>query len=154
MSLTKLSVAARGRFKQKTRHLTNSCVMSPCPRPSQWRVTPQALSTQQQCGGRFASVQSSDCRSLRCRRGKDDERKDCIRFFSSSHLDLHPPLPGGLVFSNQPLIYGNIWRLAEVGHFSMQISLLGLVQCGPPRKKIYNMRSNVIVAFRICSLSP
>lgn len=135
MSLTKLSVAARGRFKQKTRHLTNSCVMSPCPRPSQWRVTPQALSTQQQCGGRFASVQSSDCRSLRCRRGKDDERKDCTRFFSSSHLDLHPPLPGGLVFSNQPLIYGNIWRLAEVGHFLCKFLSWALCNVVPPERK-------------------
>lgn len=90
--------------------------------------------------------------------GADEEKtmkeKTALAFFSSSHLDLHSSLPGGLVFSNQPLIYGNIWRLAEVGHFSMQISLLGLVQCGPPRKKIYNMRSNVIVAFRIRSLSP
>lgn len=68
----------------------------------------------------------------------DEENTKEKAGFSASHLDLQPSLPGGLVFSNQRLIYGNIWRLAEVGHFSMQISPLGLVQCAPkppPKKK-------------------
>lgn len=132
MSSTKLNVAVRVRFKQKTRHLTNSCVMSPCPGPSPWHVTPQALSTQQQ----FASLQSSDCRGLQCRRGKGDGRKGCTRLSFSSHLDLHPSLPGGLVLSNQRLIYDNIWCLAAAGHISMQMSLQGLMQCDPTSPQI------------------
>lgn len=79
------------------------------------------------------------------------KEKAALAIFSS-HPDLHPSLPGGLVFSNQRLIYGNIWRLAEVGHFSMQISLQGLMQCGPSPPKFYNIRSVVIAEFRICSL--
>lgn len=77
-----------------------------------------------QCRAQTAEVYGADEK-------KTMKEKAALAFFPSSHLDLHPSLPGGLVLSNQPLIYDNIWRLAEVGHFSMQISLLGLVQCAP-----------------------
>lgn len=77
MSSTKLNVAVRGRFKQKTRHLTNTSVMSPRPGPSPRRVTPQASSTQQ----RLVPQRSSECRILRCRRGKGNERKGSRRLF-------------------------------------------------------------------------
>lgn len=51
-------------------------------------------------------------------------------FLFCFHFDILESLESGFVFSNQRQIDDNIWRLAEVGHFSMRISLEGLARCG------------------------